>query len=57
MKIEKKDVLLIVACAFSGFILVLIATPDPVTAIVAGIPSGALGGCAACLLRNLGSNA
>ena len=51
MKIEKKDVLLVVACALGGFILVLIAIPDPFTAIVAGIPCGALGGCIACVVR------
>ena len=51
MKIEKKDVLLVVACALGGFILVLIAIPDPFTAIVAGIPSGTLGGCIACVVR------
>ena len=52
MKIEKKDVLLVVACALGGFILVVIAIPDPFTAIVAGIPSGALGGCVACIFRH-----
>jgi hypothetical protein len=51
-KIDKKDIFLILSGALGGFILVAIAITDLVTALVAGIPSGALGGCAACLLRN-----
>jgi hypothetical protein len=53
MKIEKKDVLLIVDWVLCGFILLFIVISVPVTASATGIPNGALGSCSACLLRNL----
>ena len=52
MKIEKKDFMLLFVCALGGFALVWCAIPDPLTAIVMGIPSGVLGGCVACIFRH-----
>jgi hypothetical protein len=54
MKIQKADLILVGACSVAGFVFVLFPTHGNVTAaIVAGIPSGALGGCLACIFRRL----
>lgn len=54
MKIQKFEVVLISACAAAGFVFLLFPTHGNVTAaVVAGIPSGAAGGCLACIFRRL----
>jgi hypothetical protein len=53
MKIGKEDVLMVSACALAGFLFVSLATPGVSTGLIAGIPSGALGGCVACIVKRL----
>ncbi|MHC5058079.1 MAG: hypothetical protein ACYTKD_25750 [Planctomycetota bacterium] len=53
MKIERADVLMVSACALAGFLFVSLATPGLITGLIAGIPSGAGGGCVACIVKRL----
>jgi hypothetical protein len=54
MKIQKAEWIMISVCTAAGFIFLLFPMHGNVTAaIMAGIPSGALGGCLACIFRRL----
>ncbi len=53
MKIEKADALMVSACALAGFLFVSLAASSIITGLIAGIPSGAGGGCVACIVKRL----
>ena len=50
MRINATEVLLIVGSAIAGVILMLVAHVPAISSLIAGIPSGAGGGCLACIL-------
>lgn len=53
MKIDKADVMLMVACALGGIVFMNFVAVGSIWASIIGINSGVGGGCLVCIFRRL----